>query len=208
MTTHPPWSPFPGPSLRFLFLLHFYHPLRVLAYQITTTIENTDPRISYLPSVCNSTGAVESSTCNDPWYVGLCTKYRFILVYCFIWFTCSSRQVVAFQGATSGTVTSTLGPTSAGGNLIPQLFLVLRGASFVLTTSSLSNATANVTILASPSNVFVSTTFNSSAGSISSVGLPPDQDVTLALTYIQPPDGEATRLDIDSVVVLGEVGQR
>ena len=123
------------------------------------------------------------------------------LVYC-------SRQVVAFTSATSGTVTSTLGPTSAGGNLIPQLFLVLRGTSFVLTTSSVSNATANVTILASPSNVFVSTTFNSSAGSISTVGLPSDQDVTLALTYIQSPDGKATRLDIDSVIVFGGVGQR
>ncbi len=111
--------------------------------------------------------------------------------------------MVAFPGATSGTVTSTLGPTTAGGNIIPQLFLVLRGISFVLTTSSASNATVNVTILASPSNVFVSTTFNSTAGSISTVGLPSDQDVTLALTYIQSPDGEATRLDVDSVVVFG-----
>jgi len=184
MTTHSPWSPFPGPSLRFLFLLHFYHPLRVLTYQIATTIENTDPRISYLPSVCNSTGINASSTCSDPW------------------------QVVPFTSATSGTVTSTLGPTSAGGNLIPQLFLVLRGTSFVLTTSSVSNATANVTILASPSNVFVSTTFNSSAGSISTIGLPSNQDVTLAVTYIQSPGGEATRLDIDSVVVYGEADQR
>lgn len=112
--------------------------------------------------------------------------------------------MVAFTSASSGTVTSTLGPTSAGGNLIPQLFLVLRGTSFVLTTSSVSNATANVTILASPSDVFVSTTFNSSAGSISSVGLPYDQDVTLAVTYIQSPDGTATRLDIDSVLVFSD----
>ena len=107
----------------------------------------------------------------------------------------------------SGTVTSTFGPTSVGGNLIPQLFLVIRGTSFVLTTSSVSNATVNVTVLASPSNVFVSTTFDSSAGSISTVGLPSDQDVTLALTYIPSPNGEPTRLDIDSIVVYG-VDQR
>jgi hypothetical protein len=50
--------------------------------------------------------------------------------------------------------------------------------------------------------------FNSSAGSISAVGLPPDQDVTLALTYIPLPTVSATRLDIDSVVVFGEVDQR
>ena len=61
--------------------------------------------------------------------------------------------------------------------------------------------------MASPSNVFVSTTFDSSAGSISTVGLPSDQDVTLALTYVQSTDGEPTRLDIDSVVVFG-VDQR
>src|SRR6266478_3909174 len=161
MTTHSPWSPFLGPSLHFVFLLYFYNTLRVLAYpldvQIVTTIENTDPRISYLPSVCNSTGSTASSTCGD---------------------------------------------------LIPQLFLVLRGTSFVLTTSPVSNATANVTILASPSNVFVSTTFNSSAGSISTVGLPSDQDVTLALTFIVSPNGVATRLDIDSVVVFGASDQR
>ena len=110
---------------------------------------------------------------------------------------------MALSSATSGTVTSTFGPTSADGNFIPQLFLVLRGTSFVLYTSSVSNATANVTVLASPSNVFVSTTFDSSAGSISTIGLPPDQDVTLAVTYIQSPDGEPTRLDIDSVNVSG-----
>jgi hypothetical protein len=109
---------------------------------------------------------------------------------------------VALSGATSGTVTSTFGPTTAGGNLIPQFFLVLRGTSFILSTSYVSNATVNVTVLASPSNVFVSTTFDSSAGSISTVGLPPNQDITLAVTYIQSPDGEPTRLDVDSVVVF------
>jgi len=61
--------------------------------------------------------------------------------------------------------------------------------------------------LASPSNVFVSTIFNSSAGSISTVGLPSEQDVTVALTYIVSPDGVATRLDIDSVVISGTPDQ-
>lgn len=111
---------------------------------------------------------------------------------------------MALAEASSGTVTSTFGPTSSGGNLIPQLFLVLRGTSFVLTTSPLSNATANVTVLASPSDVFVSTAFNSSAGSISAVNLPPDQDVTLAVTYIPSQNNTPTRLDIDSVTVLSE----
>ncbi|KAH9962625.1 hypothetical protein BC827DRAFT_1197091 [Russula dissimulans] len=148
-------------------------PLRV----ITNTIENTDPRISYLPSVCDSTSVLPSSTCAAPW------------------------QVVSLSSATSGTVTSTLGPTSAGGDLIPQLFLVLRGTSFILTTSSLSNATANVTVVASPSNLSVTTTFNSSAGTISTVNLPSDEDVTLSVTYLQSSDGEPTRLDIDSVTV-------
>ena len=111
---------------------------------------------------------------------------------------------MALAGASSGTVTSTFGPTSSGGNLIPQLFLVLRGTSFVLRTSSVSNATTNITVLASPSNVFVTTAFNSSAGSISAVNLPPDQDVTLAVTYISSQNGTPTRLDIDSVIVSSE----
>ena len=111
---------------------------------------------------------------------------------------------MALAGASSGTVTSTFGPTSSGGNLIPQLFLVLRGTSFILRTSSVSNATTNITVLASPSNVFVSTAFNSSAGSISAVNLPPDQDVTLAVTYISSQNGTPTRLDIDSVIVSSE----
>ena len=55
-----------------------------------------------------------------------------------------SRQVVALADATTGTVTSTFGPTVAGSNLIPQLGLILRSTSFILTTSSVSNAAANV----------------------------------------------------------------
>lgn len=178
MTTHPPWSLFPGRSLHCLFFL-LSHGHRAYA-EIVTTIENTDPRISYLPSVCNNTGVSPPSSCTAPW------------------------QVVVLAGASSGTVTSTFGPTSTGGNLIPQLFLVFRGTSFVLSTSSVSNATANVTVLASPSNVFVTSTFDSSAGSILAVDLPPDQDVTLAVTYIPSQNGAPTRLDIDSVTVLSE----
>jgi hypothetical protein len=112
--------------------------------------------------------------------------------------------VTVFPGASSGTVTSTFGPTSGGGNFIPQLFLVLRGISLVLNTSAASNATTNVSVVASPSNLFVSSIFNSSEGSISVVNLPSNQDVTLAVTYIPSPDGEPTRLDIDSVTVTSE----
>jgi len=112
--------------------------------------------------------------------------------------------VEVLAGASSGNVTSTFGPTSAGGDIIPQLFLVLRGNSFVLRTSSISNATANVTVLSSPSNVFVTTIFNSSAGSISAVNLPPNEDVTLAVTYISSQNGTPTRLDIDSVTVFSQ----
>jgi hypothetical protein len=69
MTTHTPWPPFPGPSLRFAFLLCLNHLLCVLAHHDQIVIENTDPSISYLPSVCNSTGTLASSTCTAPWYV-------------------------------------------------------------------------------------------------------------------------------------------
>ncbi|KAI0251474.1 hypothetical protein BJV78DRAFT_1126259 [Lactifluus subvellereus] len=178
MTTHRRWPPFPGSSLHFLFfLLSHHHRAHAL---IVTTIENTDPRITYLPSVCSNTGVLPSASCTAPWYV------------------------IGFPDASSGTVTSTFGPIPGEGNLTPQLFLVLRGTSFTLTTSAVSNATANVSIVASPSNVVVSATFNSAEGSISAVDLPPDQDVTLAVTYVSSPDGEPRRLDIDSVAVTSE----
>ncbi|KAI0272792.1 hypothetical protein BC834DRAFT_858383 [Gloeopeniophorella convolvens] len=180
MTTSPRLQHFPRlPRIPHLIFFVLSHQSRARA-EIVTTIENTDPRISYLPSVCNNTGSSPSPSCTSPW------------------------QVIVLAGASSGTVTSTFGPTSAGGNLIPQLFLALRGTSFVLTTSPISNATANVSVTASPSNVFVFTTFDSSAGTISAVQLPADQDITLAVTYVPSQDGTPTRLDIDSVTVFDE----
>ncbi|KAI0051018.1 hypothetical protein FA95DRAFT_1479261, partial [Auriscalpium vulgare] len=93
-------------------------------------------------------------------------------------------QVLVDPNASSGTVTSTIGPSPADSALIPQLFLILRGTSLVLRTSALSNATANVTLTASPSGLFVGTTIDSSLGSVSAVNLPADEDVTLSVTYV------------------------
>jgi hypothetical protein len=72
MTTHRRWPPLPGPSLYSLLvflLLSHQHYARAL---IVTVIENTDPRISYLPSVCNNTGV--QTSCTAPWFVELETK--------------------------------------------------------------------------------------------------------------------------------------
>ncbi|THH16640.1 hypothetical protein EW146_g4043 [Bondarzewia mesenterica] len=146
--------------------------------QVVVTIENTDPQITYLPSVCNSTDSgTTSSVCDGLW------------------------QILPLSGASSGSVTSTYGPSPATDNIIPQFFLVLRGISFLLRTSSSSNATANITLTASPSRIDISTVVNTSIGSVSAVDLPADQDITLAVTYIPSANGVVTRLDIDSVTV-------
>ncbi|KAI0058977.1 hypothetical protein BV25DRAFT_1829532 [Artomyces pyxidatus] len=144
--------------------------------RIVVTIENTDPRIAYLPSVCND---FSQTNCTAPW------------------------QLLALPGASSGSVTTTSGPVPAADDLLPQLFLTLRGTSLVLRTSTLSNATANITLTASPSGLSVTTTLDSSEGSLSALNLPPDQDITLTLTYIPSANGP-TRLDIDSVTVWAQ----
>ncbi|KAI0034456.1 hypothetical protein K488DRAFT_37743, partial [Vararia minispora EC-137] len=93
-------------------------------------------------------------------------------------------QIVPLAGASSGTVTTTSGPQNASLSIIPQLFLSLRGTSLTLRTSSISNATANITLTAQPSGTTLTASFNTSSGAISAVNLPPNEDMTLALTYI------------------------
>ncbi|EIM86678.1 uncharacterized protein STEHIDRAFT_22627, partial [Stereum hirsutum FP-91666 SS1] len=98
-------------------------------------------------------------------------------------------QILPLSGSASGTVTSTFGPSSSSSSnsslsILPQLFLTLRGSSLVIHTSTLSNATANITLSASPSGTTISTTVDTSVGSISAVGLPEDEELTLSLIFV------------------------
>ncbi|ETW79071.1 hypothetical protein HETIRDRAFT_323457 [Heterobasidion irregulare TC 32-1] len=173
-----PSSPRHPSLLLFAFVVWLGLTSEAVHAQVVVTIENTNPQISYFPSVCNVTGdQTRSAACDGQW------------------------QILPLAGASSGSVTSTYGPSPATDNIIPQLFLVLRGTSFVLRTSTSSNATVNVTLTANPSRLDISTIVDSSLGSVSAVDLPVNEDLTVALTYIPRPDGAVTRFDIDSITV-------
>ncbi|TFY65670.1 hypothetical protein EVG20_g5416 [Dentipellis fragilis] len=141
--------------------------------QVVITFENTDPRITWTPFVCNGTS--DPASCDGGW------------------------TLLPLVGASSGSVTSTFGPGTSDDNILPQLFLPLRGTSLILRTSPSSNATANVTLTAAPSGVSITTLVDTSVGSLSAVDLPPDEDMLLAVTYVPRNDGVLARLDIDSI---------
>ncbi|KAA1470283.1 hypothetical protein DENSPDRAFT_836052 [Dentipellis sp. KUC8613] len=146
--------------------------------QVVVTFENTDPHITWTPFVCNGTS--DPASCDGGW------------------------TLLPLVGASSGSVTSTFGPGTSDDNILPQLFLPLRGTSLILRTSPSSNATANVTLTAAPSGVSITTLVDTSIGSLSAVDLPPDEDMVLAVTYVPRTDGAPARLDIDSVTVSAD----
>jgi len=183
-------------------LLHITSAL--VRADIVVTYEDTDPNITYLPFLCNNTaseGTNPAISCPgawcDPCLPTLSRNTSSAYYYLHILYHC--RQIVLLPGASNGTVASTLGP---GPRLspLPQLFLVFRGTSLLLRTSALSNATANVTLTATPSNLSISTLINSSVLFVSAVDLPAADTLTLAVTYV--PDGaQPARLDIDTISV-------
>ncbi|EMD39338.1 hypothetical protein CERSUDRAFT_112979 [Gelatoporia subvermispora B] len=143
--------------------------------QVNITIDNTAPELSYSPPACNATISSDG-LCNSPW------------------------QTVSEPKAFNGTVASTAGPTAAGGDIIPQVFLTFQGTAVYIRTSSLSTAVANISLSTTDPLVSITTQVNTSAGLVSAVGLPADKPTTLAITYIVT-EGLAARLDIDSITI-------
>jgi len=145
--------------------------------QVNITVDDTAPEIVYSPPACNATiGPEPVVLCNSSW------------------------QIVSQPDAFNGTVTSTIGPTAGGGDLIPQLFLTFQGIALYIRTSLFSTAIANVTLSTENPVVSITTQVNTSTGFISAVGLPADKATTLAITYIVT-EGKAARLDIDSITI-------
>ncbi|KAJ7576253.1 hypothetical protein C8J56DRAFT_800330 [Mycena floridula] len=94
--------------------------------------------------------------------------------------TCDGAwRVTDVDGAS---VVSTNGPTDAENDILPQMFFSFRASTIFVQTSSLSNATVNLTIFAG--NVGVTAVINSSLGNFTVVQLPEDEVATLSLTFI------------------------
>ncbi|OCH89802.1 hypothetical protein OBBRIDRAFT_793942 [Obba rivulosa] len=140
--------------------------------QVNVTLNDTAPEIVYSPPACNAS-------------TGLCD---------------SSWQIVSDPDVANGTVTSTVGPTAGGGDLIPQLFLTFQGTALYIRTSSFSTAVANITLSTTDPVVSITTEVNTSIGLISAIGLPANKATILAITYIVT-EGATARLDIGSITI-------
>ncbi|KAJ7575783.1 hypothetical protein C8J56DRAFT_801103 [Mycena floridula] len=108
--------------------------------------------------------------------------------------TCDGAwRVIDIDGAS---VVSTNGPSDAENDILPQMFFSFRASTIFVQTSSLSNATVNLTIFAG--NVAITAIINSSLGHFTVVQLPEDEVATLSLTFIA---GAPSRLDIGNIII-------
>jgi len=115
------------------------------------------------------------------------------------------------------TISST-GPSSASGNIIPQMFFKFQGiskrlckpleflllchhaqlaSSLFLTTARSSNASVNLTLSAGGIDIW--DIFNSSLRSVSIVNLPQNQTTLLTITYI--PAADSTLFGLQSLMI-------
>ncbi|KAJ7576234.1 hypothetical protein C8J56DRAFT_800380 [Mycena floridula] len=108
--------------------------------------------------------------------------------------TCDGAwRVMDIDGAS---VVSTNGPSDAENDILPQMFFSFRASTIFVQTSSLSNATVNLTIFAG--NVAITAIINSSLRNFTVVQLPEDEVTTLSLTFIA---GAPSRLDIGNIII-------
>jgi len=127
------------------------------------------------------------------------------------------------EDALGAEVTSTNGPDSAVGDIIPQMFLSFRGQSpysplhsmieydtshtgsaIYIHTSSQSTATVNVSVSSPSVAVHTGAQVNSSIGWISAVGLSEDVAFTITMTYVPDsisPDGDGGHLGIRFIIL-------
>ncbi|KAK7440451.1 hypothetical protein VKT23_017089 [Stygiomarasmius scandens] len=134
-------------------------------------IPNQDPQITYSPFLCNTSNNVSfDAECNGGWQV----------------LVVDETQVVATQG-----------PNAATAGIIPQMFLRVRASAVIITTSSLSNATMNVTVSAGDASVNVQA--NSSLGVVGIFNLYEAEITTIVLTYISEAGVNSSRLDVGTI---------
>ncbi|KAF9258054.1 hypothetical protein L218DRAFT_766499 [Marasmius fiardii PR-910] len=132
------------------------------------SIANTSPEITYSPFLCNSSSS--EPDCNGGW------------------------RVLDVEGVT---VVSTDGSVVDGVDIVPQVFFRFRAQNLTMTTSSLSNASINVTVVTG--KTILNAVGNSSVGSFAVVHLQDTETTTLEVTYIQ--GTIPSRLDIGNITI-------
>jgi len=140
------------------------------------TLESTAPEIVWSPALCNV--SLNDSNCISAWRV--------------------SEDVLG------GEVTSTNGPDSVAGDIIPQMFLSFRGSAIYIRTSPQSTATVNISFSSPSVAMHTDVQVNSSIGWISAVGLSEDVAFTITITYVPnsgSQDGDGGRLDIQFIIL-------
>ncbi|KAG7094266.1 hypothetical protein E1B28_007870 [Marasmius oreades] len=95
------------------------------------------------------------------------------------------------------TAVSTDGPAADGVDIVPQMFFRFRATRLSMTTSILSNASMNLTVLSG--STVLNAVANSSVGLFSILNLQDTQTTTLSITYIQSPI--PSRLDIGNITI-------
>ncbi|KAF9224155.1 hypothetical protein BS17DRAFT_780574 [Gyrodon lividus] len=145
--------------------------LRVFAQQ-NVILSSTNPDIIYNPPPCSPSFIITG--CVSPWQL--------------------SNDTVP-----GTTIVSTNGPIPEAGNVVPQMFLSFRASTLYLRTTSLSNATVNLTLTAEPTDVSITTQLNTSISLIVVINLPETQTTTLGVTFL--PGDLPTRFDVESITL-------
>ncbi|KDR80894.1 hypothetical protein GALMADRAFT_1113777 [Galerina marginata CBS 339.88] len=159
-------------SLIILVVLAFVQPtisqeLRNLSLPVTSS------QIVYTPFVCNATTvSINPQACAGAWQL-------------------------SNSSDPDSTTVSSVGPSSASANIIPQLFLQFRAFNLSMTTLPSSNATMNVTI--SANGIVVSQLFNSSLGALEIVNLPENDTSLLTITFLA--SSTPTRFDLQTLTI-------
>ncbi|KAJ7460730.1 hypothetical protein FB451DRAFT_1045289 [Mycena latifolia] len=166
------WS---RPSVRWsstcLWLLLASLPATRAAGSVNVSVSNTAPQIVYTPFICNTSSVLVS----DP--------------------DCKGAWNVSNIGGIP--TVSTDGPDPEGANIVPQMFMVFRASALYMSTSVVSNATANFTV-SSASNT-VTKLVDSAAGLVAIVNLVESELSTLTITFV--PGQNASQLDIGSILM-------
>ncbi|KAF7309516.1 hypothetical protein MIND_00322400 [Mycena indigotica] len=146
----------------------------LVAGSANVSVSNTAHEIIYTPFLCNATTVLIDPDCSGAWQV--------------------QRNTTNIGGIPT---VSTRGPSPEGANIIPQMFMAFRASALYLSTSVISNATANFTITSK--SVSATRIVNSAAGLVAIVNLVESELTTLAVTFI--PQTTVSRLDIGSILL-------
>ncbi|KAJ7746791.1 hypothetical protein DFH07DRAFT_832392 [Mycena maculata] len=153
-----------------LLLLISSLPSTRAAGSVNVSIPNTSSEIVYTPFLCNGTVPADDPGCKGGW---------------------NATDIAGIA------TVSTQGPDPDGADIVPQMFMAFRASALYMSTSAVSNATANFTVASTTTST--STVFDSSAGLVAILNLDESQLTTLTITFI--PGQNVSQLDIGSILV-------